>query len=197
MFCSAYFLVNGAAEVGRLYPKRLTDIGLSTIAEPIVLWTGLGILSFLLGVIALRIVENRVHDIAVAKLDYALACVIGAAGLIALAVVPNIVVAFIGILLMDGIRSPLTRTLAAIQVNKATTDDVRATVHSFLAQAEYFGEIVIGLAIGVIAQVAGLSMALTAGAVIMAATAIIMLSSYKGRERIIGRNLEPTSEVVT
>jgi hypothetical protein len=41
------------------------------------------------------------------------------------------------------------------RVNRQTSGDVRATVHSFLAEAEYVGEIVCGLAIAVVARLGG------------------------------------------
>jgi hypothetical protein len=41
------------------------------------------------------------------------------------------------VLLVAGIALPLTRTIGTIWVNRQTSGDVRATVHSFLAQAEY------------------------------------------------------------
>ena len=65
-----------------------------------------------------------------------------------------------------------------IMVNSRTTDNVRATVHSFLAQAEYLGEITCGATIGILAQIANLPLALTGCAALLAATAIIMLRSH-------------------
>jgi MFS family permease len=78
------------------------------------------------------------------------------------------------VLLVAGIAMPLTRTLATIWVNRQTSADVRATVHSFLAQAEYVGEIACGLAIAVIARLAGLSPALLTCAALFAITIVLI-----------------------
>jgi hypothetical protein len=43
------------------------------------------------------------------------------------------------VLFVAGIAVPLTRIFGTIWVNRQTTADVRATVHSFLAQAEIPG----------------------------------------------------------
>jgi hypothetical protein len=56
-------MVNGAAEVfGRLYPKQLVDLGLPNRPDPIVWFTGLGIVSFTVGALALRIVEAYISQ---------------------------------------------------------------------------------------------------------------------------------------
>jgi CHASE2 domain-containing sensor protein len=59
-------------------------------------------------------------------------------------------------------------------VNQQTTGDVRATVHSFLAQAEYLGVIVWGLAISVVARFARLPLALIACAGLFAITILLI-----------------------
>ncbi len=176
---TATFLVNGAADAARLFPKRLTDIGFSWGIAPIVWLTALGIVTLLIGIPALRIIEARVHGLDAARRDYALACIIGAIGLSILAFAPSSIIGSVGILLVAGIAMPLTRTLASIQVNKIATDNVRATVHSFLAQSEYLGEIVCGLAIGLLAQATNLSSALMGAAALLIATAILIVRYVK------------------
>ena len=56
----------------------------------------------------------------------------------------------------------VTRVVSVFWVNRRTTSDVRATVHSFLDQAECIGEISGGFALTLLAQVAGISIALLA-----------------------------------
>jgi hypothetical protein len=68
-------------------------------------------------------------------------------------------------------------------VNTETSADVRATVHSFLAQAEYVGEIVCGLAIAVVARFAGLSTAPATCAALFAIT--ILLIQRLGSSRTV------------
>jgi MFS transporter, DHA3 family, tetracycline resistance protein len=172
---AATFLVNGAADVYvRVFPKQLVDIGIPASLVPVIWLTGLSITALLVGVFALRIVEARVHGADVARIDYALACIAGAVGLTVFAFAPNPLIGTVGVLLVSGIALPLTRTLATIMVNRRTTDKVRATVHSFLAQAEYLGEILCGAAIGILANVANLSVTLTVCAGLLVVTAIVM-----------------------
>lgn len=167
-------LVNGASELGRLYPQQLTKIGFPALSKPIVWLTVLNIITLLVGVAVLKIVEPRVHGLETARRDYALACIVGALGLLLIAVLPSFAPAFVGIVLMDGVSGKLTRTLASIQVNNVTTDNVRATVHSFLAQCEYFGEIILGLGIAILAKNSG-SVAFTGGAILMFLAALLMI----------------------
>jgi hypothetical protein len=75
----------------------------------------------------------------------------------------------------------VTRTIGTIWVNRQTSGDVRATVHSLLAQAEYVGEIVRGLAIAVIARFAGLSPALLTCGALFAIT--IFLTTFRAAQR--------------
>ncbi len=177
----ATFLIDGSSEAGRLFPKQLVDIGFPAHITPVVWLTALSVATLLIGIPALRIVEARVHNLDVARTDYAFAGFIGVIGLIILAMAPSALVGSAGILLFSGIAVPLTSTLASIQVNRATTDNVRATVHSFLAQAEYLGEIFCGIGIGLIAKSTNLSGALIACAALMGAASLIMLRKHPSR----------------
>jgi hypothetical protein len=87
---------------------------------------------------------------------------------------PEEVTGSAAVLLVAGITLPLTRTIGTIWVNRQTTGEVRATVHSFLAQAEYAGEIACGLAIAVIARLAGLSAALLTCGALFALTILLI-----------------------
>jgi hypothetical protein len=173
----ATFLVNGAADAaGRLYPKQLLDRGFPAEPDPVVGFAVLGVLALLVGAAALRLVERRLGGNADRR-DYVLAATAGAAGLLLLAGAPDAVSGSAAVLLFAGIANPLTRTIGTIWVNARTSGDVRATVHSFLAQAEYLGEITCGLAIAAIAHRAGLPAALAGGAVLFALAAGLMLAA--------------------
>jgi hypothetical protein len=162
---AATFLVNGAADAsGRLQARRLVDLGLPV--DPVVWVTGLAVVSLVVGAVALRVVQARIAEPQTALVGYMLACAAGAVGLAALAAAHDEVSASVGVLLVAGIAMPLTRTLATIWVNRQTSSDVRATVHSFLAQAEYAGEIVCGAAIAVVAGIGGLVPAVVSCAVL-------------------------------
>ena len=176
---AATFLVNGAATFGRLQQRRLVDLGLPS--DPVAWFTALGVLTLLLGAAALRTVQPHIDGMRTALRGYVLACAAGAVGLIGLAGAPEELSASAAVLLVAGIALPLTRTIGVIWVNQHTSGDVRATVHSFLAQAEYLGEIVCGLAIAVVAQVAGLSLALLTCGALFAIT--IVLSQRFGSSR--------------
>ena len=98
------------------------------------------VVTFLVGAFALKTVEARIAGAGVARRVYATACGIGAFGVFLLAVAPDPIIGSAGVLLATGISSTVTRAVGVIWVNSRTTSDVRATVHSFLAQVEYFGE---------------------------------------------------------
>jgi hypothetical protein len=171
---AATFLVNGAWNgFGRLRPLRLVDIGLPS--DPVVWFTVLGVLTLLVGAAALRVVEPHVDDVPTALRGYVIACAAGAVGAIGLAGAPEEASGSAAVLLVAGIALPLTRTIGTIWVNRQTSGDVRATVHSYLAQAEYIGEIVCGLTIAVIARFAGLSPALVTCGALFAITILLIL----------------------
>ncbi len=179
----ATFLVNGAADAsGRLLPKRLVDIGLPASIDPVVWLAGLGVTTLGLGAVALRLAEARLANVAVARPAYAIACGVGAVGLLLFTVAPDQVTASAAILLFRGLAEPFSRTIATLWVNARTSADVRATVHSFLAQAEYLGEITCGLGLAVLAGAAGLSAVLACCAVLYAVAAVGVATSAADRE---------------
>jgi MFS family permease len=158
---AATLLVNGAAEgFGRLYPRHLVELGLSAPPDPIVWLTALGIVTLAAGALALRVVEAHIDGTGAAPHAYAAACFVGALGLVVLAAAPDEVTGMAGVLLVAGIGEPVTRTVSVIWVNRRATSDVRATVQSFLAQAEYLGEISLGFGLGVLAQATSVGVAM-------------------------------------
>jgi MFS family permease len=170
----ATFLINGASDAGgRLAPKQLLDLGLPARLDPIIWLTGLGFIALVIGALALRLVAKRV-DGQHARHSYAVAAAIGAVGMVGLAIAPNSLAASTCLLLVSGIAVPLTRIIGVIWVNARTTSEVRATTHSFLAQAEYLGEVTCGLTIALIATLTTLPLALTTSATLFALTATLM-----------------------
>ena len=85
-----------------------------------------------------------------------------------------------GILATFALFSTLTVTVS-IWVNRRTTSDVRATVHSFLSQAETIGEIVGGFALALLARAAGISVTLITSASLIALAGIIVGRSRADR----------------
>lgn len=154
-------LVNGAADAfGRVYPVRLAELGFPNDQDGTLWFTLLGIAGLLTGALALLAVERRIHDEPGARSALIMACAAAAAGVALLALAPNLAWAVLAILVASGAALPLIRTVMTIWVNRRATSDVRATVHSFLAQAEYVGEIACTSALATVAGAAGLTGAL-------------------------------------
>ena len=179
---AATFLVNGGAVAfGRLYPKQLVELGFPHRPDPIVWFTALGIVTFLGGALALRIVEARIAGAGVARRAYAAACGIGALGVLLLAVAPDIVAGSAGVLLVAGIAQTLTRAVGAIWVNGRTVSDVRATVQSFLAQLEYAGAILCGVVLSVLAQATSITGALAGAGALLVCAGVVVTQAHAGR----------------
>jgi hypothetical protein len=171
----ATLVINGASEVARLFPKRLVDLG---FPSDLVLWyTALGVLSLAVGVVALHIVDARIDGVGVAWRTYALTCFIGVLGLAVLAFAPGAIVGGVGILLVSGVAFNVTRVVSVIWVNRRTTDDVRATMHSFLSQAESIGEIAGGVGLAVLAGAAGMSVTLLTASALIAFAGLLVRRS--------------------
>jgi MFS family permease len=162
------FLVDGVAGTfGRLYPLRLPSADL-------VAWvTALGVLAYLAGAVALRIVQSHLDGEHALWRSFFTACAVGGAGVLGLCVAPEPFSAGVAVLLTAG-ALPLTRTFGTVWVNQRITGDVRATAHSLLAQADYLGTIVCGLAVAGAAQVAGLTLALVTCGALLAVAMLLM-----------------------
>ena len=140
-------------------------------------FTGLGIVAFAAGALALRLVEARIDGEGVARRVYAAACFLGALGLIVLAGAPSSIIGSAGVLLVGGIALTVTSAVGALWVNRRTTSDVRATVQSFLAQAEYAGEILCGVVLGALAQLTTITVAFACSAALIACAGVLVVRS--------------------
>jgi hypothetical protein len=116
---------------------------------------------------------------------YVIACAVATVGVVGLASAPEEISGSVAVLLAAG-ALPLTRTLGTIWVNRQTGSAVRATVHSLLAQAEYVGETICGLAIAAIAQLAGVFLTLMTCGALLAITILLV-------QRLGSAQREPTS----
>jgi MFS family permease len=169
---AATTLINAASMVTWLFPRQLIDRGFPN--DPALWDAALGVVSLAVGAGALRIVEAHIERASVARRAYALACLVGVGGLIVLATAPDALIGSIGVLLVSGISLTVTRAVSVIWVNRRTTSEVRATVHSFLSQAECAGEIASGFPLAVVAQAAGIPAALmTSSALISCVAAMV------------------------
>lgn len=168
---AATVLAHGALDSGRLYQLRLIDLGFP--ASPMVWFAALNVVTLAFGALALKLVEVRVHDLPMARRTYLLACLAGAIGVAALAVVPSPFAGAAAVVLVGCTVDPMTRTISTIWVNAQSSADVRATVHSFLAQAEYTGEIACGAVIAVVAAQAGMPAALLCAGALFVVTGLL------------------------
>jgi MFS family permease len=175
----ATLLLNGAIAVAWVFPKQLITLGFPT--DPILWYTAIGMLSAAVGVVALSIVERRIDGVGVARRYYALACFIGVLGLVVLAVASDARIGGVGVLLVNGTAATVTGPISVIWVNRRTTNDVRATVQSVLAQAESLGEVCGGFVLAALAQARGISVTLLAAGALLAVTGTMVARSRTDR----------------
>ena len=83
-------------------------------------------------------------------------------------------------MIAQGIVREVARTVTVAWTNHFTDSSNRATVHSFVGQAMSLGEISGGIVLGLVAQRAGISSALTISAGIYFVAALV---SVRGRTR--------------
>lgn len=178
---TVWFLVQSAAEVGFLVPKRLVELGLPEDPAPIVWLTTLGLVTLAAGALALRAVEQRIDGVGAPRAFYSAACGVGAIGLLVIAAAPEEFTAMTGVLLVEGLAWPVARSVSEVWVNQRATSDVRATVQSMLAQMESFGEIVAGIGLALVAQSAGLPVVFAAAAATAALAGVVLVRSGAGR----------------
>ena len=184
---AATLLVNAASKVTWLFPRQLVNLGFPN--DPVLWYTGLTVLAFALGAASLRLVEGKISGVGVARRTYAIACFIGTIGLVVLAFAAGAVVGSLGVLLAYGISFSVTRAVSVVWVNRRATGEVRATVHSFLGQAEYVGEVIAGVVLAVIAQAAGIEATLVTAAALVAIASAMVFRSRADRTTLIDRTM--------
>jgi len=165
---SITFLVNGADEVfSRLMAKGLLELGLPKVPEPVLWLTALGLVTLAVGAVTLKVVENRLQGQQSLRFLYLLGCLLGLCGLLLFALAPNQWVAMSGVIVVHGIAWSLVRVVGVVWMNERTTSEVRATIQSFLSQAENMGEVFVGLSLGLLAQLAGIPIAIMGAALVV------------------------------
>ena len=109
-----------------------------------------------------------------------------------LAAAPDDLTGMAGVLVVDGIGLTVTRCASVIWVNQRTTSDVRATVHSFLSQAEYLGEITLGIALGVLAQATSIRLGMLGSCALIALAGVWVVRARElGDPRLTSRFHQP------
>jgi MFS family permease len=150
--------------VDRLSVARLAQIGFEGTINPALLVGGASVVQSL-GVIVLLLIFGR--RLAGPKLVTAMV-VLNASTAIGVGLLAQsglLAIALAGMVAQGTARS-IARTVTVGWTNHFTDRSNRATVHSFVGQAQSLGEISGGIVLGVVAQRVGISAALTASAVI-------------------------------
>lgn len=162
------FLINGADEVfSRLLPKGLIDLGLPVELDPILWLVSLGLVTLCVGGMVLHIAQNRMTGEPTLRCLYVIACFVGASGMLLFSVAPNHWIAMCGVILVHGIAWNIARVVSVIWINGRSRNRERATVLSFLAQAENFGEVVLGASLALVAQCFGLPASFVSAAIVV------------------------------
>lgn len=173
---AATLLVNGGAQAfGFLLTKHLLALGFPTAPDPVVWFTALGLATLAFAALALRIAQSWIARETAARPVYVGACVAGVIGLAIFAFAPDDVPAVAGALLAAGVSWPVIRSVGVIWLNRRVTGEVRATMHSFLSQAEGIGEILGGIVFGIVAHVSDIPATLAGSAAVIALAALLVL----------------------
>ncbi|MGH9085875.1 MAG: MFS transporter [Acidimicrobiales bacterium] len=189
----ATVLFHGGFEAyGRLLQRHLLDLGLPADPHPIVWFTAIGLIGFALGAIALRAVQQHIDGDGAPQRIHAAMCTVGAFGLVLFAHAPSASSAVVGAFLVSGIADPVTRVTTTVWVNRRATREVRATVHSFVSQAEHLGEVVLGLTLAGLASFASAPVALTGSAALIVAAGAVALRSLSTAPTSTGRRRWPS-----
>lgn len=106
--------------------------------------------------------------------------IVAGAGALALAVSPIFAVALAGWTILD-VAGETTYPLAEAMANREATSTVRATVVSFLGQAEALGQVIGGVSLGLVAQYVSLPVALGVAAGLLAVAAIPVAAAARAR----------------
>ena len=173
------YFVNGADEAfGRLYVKHLTGIGFPIEAVPIVWLSLLAIASLAVSIGALTLVNRLFADQERYARTYSIASSIGAFGLLLLATSFTFEVAAVSVLIVGGVAMSVMRTISVVWANKNSTNEIRATIQSFLSLAENVGEVTLGFCLAVVASYAGIPAALVGSCVVLLCVVIFVEARY-------------------
>lgn len=181
---TAVMLLTGLANetVDRLNIRRLDQLGLSAGSrDPVVVVAAVTAADALLGALVLWWARDRVTGSRVAVGLGAMLTVsaAGIAGLALLAHLPLAVACLVGQGALRSAALPLPQTWA----NAHAPPHLRATVLSFVGQANAVGEIVGGLALGAVATAASIPVALTGSALLtLAAGATCLLAASRSAD---------------
>lgn len=152
----------GGEVMDRLDIRRLDDIGLPSAIDEVLIITAIASLEAVAGFLFVARVERRSARSGPTDLPSAAAglLIASAAGATLLGLVAVLPLAIFGLIVQGGLRSALPPVYVAWG-NAHTPAATRATVHSFLGQADSGGEILGGLALAWVASAASVPTAMT------------------------------------
>lgn len=169
--------ISGLAKeaIDRLDVQRLVDVGLpEDLNEALVIGVIVAVRSSFAAaalIVARRRASGRGVVVAVAWLFAGVAV-----GVVVLAHVELLAIASLGLMLQGGLHLA-TVPLVTTWTNHFAPSSSRATVHSFIGQAEAFGEILGGITLGAVAEVFTVPIAMTLSAVLFGVAALTALTA--------------------
>ncbi|NOX28890.1 MAG: MFS transporter [Actinobacteria bacterium] len=171
-------VIGGLAKeaIDRLDIRRLLDVGLPQDFNEIVVVAVIVAARSLVGASALWLLRDRINGKAVVRLMVGL-MTLTAVGVAMLAQIDVLALAALGLVLHGG-SWVASEPIVAAWTNTFASSRQRATVHSFVGQAEAFGEIGGGIALGVVAQAAGVPTAMTISAILFGLAALVMSRAH-------------------
>lgn len=165
-------VIGGIAKeaIDRLDIKRLVDVGMpDDIDEALVV----GVLIVIRLLIAAALLAFAQRHVAGKRVVPAMVGVlIGVAvGIAVLAHVELLWIAGLGLVLQGGFHTA-KQPLVDVWTNTFASSDARATIHSFMGQAESFGEVIGGIVLGAVAEIFTVPTAMTVSLLLFVAAAI-------------------------
>lgn len=165
-------VIGGIAKeaIDRLDIKRLVDVGMPEDIDEALVVGVLIIIRFVIAAALLTIAQRHVSGKQV--VPAMVAVLIGVAvGIAILAHVELLWIAGLGLVLQGGFHTA-KQPLVDVWANTFASSDARATIHSFIGQAESFGEVIGGIALGAVAQIFTVPTAMTVSLLLFAAAAM-------------------------
>lgn len=171
--------VGGLAKeaLDRLDIKRLTEVGLPTDIDEALVVGAIVAVRLTVAAGLLLVARRRISGASVVPVMAVFLSFV-AAGVFVLALSDLLAVAAFGLILQGGFHFA-TEPLTITWTNAFAPDRARATVHSFIGQAEAFGEVLGGIVLGTVAQVFTVSTAMILSGLLFAGSALYALTATR------------------
>ncbi|MGI9615209.1 MAG: MFS transporter [Acidimicrobiales bacterium] len=160
--------------VDRLDIRRLDDLGLSSEVDEIVIVGIIAAVEAALGAVVLWWSQPRLLGVRVTT-GLGAMLLVSAIGIAALGLIAVLPVAAAGLVMQGGIRSA-AQPLATTWTNAHAPSEVRATVHSFIEQANSLGEIGGGILLGTVAALSTVPTAMAVSVALITAAGLVALT---------------------